>query len=246
MNHHALVLALSIAICSHIVLYALLNLWPAPTPDPVKKSIPVTLVVAPDSQPSNASKESRTHEESHKTKNLTTVSDSNFAAKNSNKADKNQAKASENRLASERTQSRVNAQSTRSRAQTSSVRQLFSSDLKEQQQIQAVTTQESQIMSDYEVALLNHLLSGALYDQFHSFMERKGETQIDFRLRVRLFENGAIKSAKIIQKSTPLEIEPLAITAAYNASPYPRPPEEDFHKDFTYYISMSYNETGLH
>ena len=246
MNHHALVLALSIAVCSHIVLYALLNLWPAPTPEPVNKSVPVTLVVTPDSRPSSASKEANTQDDVLPTKSLTTVSASAFSAANSEKPDEERSSNPENQSASKRTQSRVDQQSIRSRTQASSVRQIFSSNLKDQQQIQAVKTQESSAMSDYEIMLLKHLLSSQLYDQFHRFMEKQGEAQIDFRVRIRLFENGAIKSANIIEKSKALEIERLAVTAAYNASPYPRPPEEDYDKDFTYYISMSYNEEGLH
>lgn len=246
MNHHALVLALSIAACSHIVLYALLNLWPAPIPDRVSKSIPVTLVVTPDSKPSSSSKESRTQEDQQKTKNLTTINASNFSVASSEKTDENPTPNLTDQSASDRTQTSVDQQSSRSRAQTSSVRQIFSSDLKDQQQIQAVTTQESRAMSDYEVELLKHLLSSELYDQFHTFMKRQGETQLDFRVRVRLFQNGAIKAASIVEKSKALDIERLAVAAAYNASPYPRPPEEDYDKDFTYYISMSYNESGLH
>ena len=90
------------------------------------------------------------------------------------------------------------------------------------------------------------MLAGELYDQFHRFMRSQNETRIDFRVRIRLAENGVIKSASIVEKSDDLNIERLAVTAAYNASPYPQPPKEDFDKDFTYYISMSYNETGLH
>ena len=246
MNHHALVLALSIAVCSHIVLYALLNLWPAPTPEFVNKSIPVTLVVTPDSKPSSASKDASKPKDLQQTRNVTTISASDFEIANSEKPDEERSPNPANQSSSERTQTRVDQQSTRSRTQTSSVRQIFSSDLKNKQQIQALTTEESRTMSDYEVELLKHLLSSELYDQFHRFMKRQAETRIDFRVRVRLFENGAIKSASIIEKSKALEIESLAVTAAYNASPYPRPPEEDFDKDFTYYISMSYNETGLH
>lgn len=246
MNHHALVLALSIAVCSHIVIYALLNLWPAPTPDRVNKSIPVTLVVAPDRTPSSASKDSSSPDNSQASKNITTNSKSDFSVADSKNSEHTRYPKSQSEVSSERTQSRVNEQSQRSRTQSASVRQIFSSDTKNQQQIQAIQTQDTFQMSEYEVELLKHLLSGELYDQFHKFMRNERETRIDFRVRIKLFQNGAIKSASIIEKSKALDIERLAVTAAYNASPYPRPPQEDFDKDFTYFISMSYNETGLH
>lgn len=242
MNHHALALALSIAICSHIVLYALLNLWPAPTPETTNKSIPVTLVVAPDSKPSAASKSVKATEAKPKTDTISSSGTSEFQAYKSLENLPETLQQSQNQAS----QSRVDKQAKRSRSQAASVKQIFSSDTKNMPEIPAIKTQEAEAMSAYEIELLKHLLAGELYDQFHRFMRSQNETRIDFRVRIRLAENGVIKSANIVEKSDDLNIERLAVTAAYNASPYPQPPKEDFDKDFTYYISMSYNETGLH
>ncbi len=246
MNRHALVLALSIALCTHIVLYALLNLWPAPTPDIVKKSIPVRLVVSPDRKPSTASHASNAQQARATEETISSTGENTFKVKSAEQSINSPSLNSNTRQANSSQSAASQNRSERSRAQASSIRQIFSSTAEEKQPIQAVQKEATQAMSDYEIQLLKHLLAGELYDQFHRYMRSQKETQVDFRVRIRLFENGAIKSASILDKSKDLDIDRLAVNAAYNASPYPRPPEEDFEVNYTYDISMSYNESGLH
>lgn len=246
MNRHALALALSIALCTHIVLYALLNLWPAPTPDTINKSIPVKLIVSPDSKPSVESLASNAQKAQAVNETIRSTSENDFKVTSFEQSINSSSINSKSRQANAELNTPSHKQSERSRAQASSIRQIFSSTAEEHQPIQAIQKEATQAMSDYEIRLLKHLLAGELYDQFHHYMRSQKETQVDFRIRIRLFENGAIKSANIIEKSKDLDIDRLAVNAAYNASPYPRPPIEDFEENYTYYISMSYNESGLH
>lgn len=246
MNRHALVLALSIALCMHIVLYALLNLWPAPTPDTINKSIPVKLVVSPDSKPSAANQSSVAQKAQAANETIRSTAENDFKVTSAEQPIISPSTNPQTRQTNAERSSPTHKQSERSRAQASSIRQIFSSPAEEKQPIQAIQKEATQAMSDYEIELLKHLLAGELYDQFHLYMRSQNETQVDFRIRIRLFANGAIKSANIIEKSKDLDIDRLAVNATYNASPYPRPPEEDFEDNYTYYISMSYNESGLH
>lgn len=246
MNRHALVLALSIALCTHIVLYALLNLWPAPTPDIINKSIPVKLIVSPDSKPSAETPDSDAQKAQALNETIRSTGESDFKVTSPEQSINSLSINSKSSQTNTERNSPSHKHSERSRAQASSIRQIFSSTSEEKQPIQAVQKEATLVMSDYEIKLLKHLLAGELYDQFHLYMRSQKETQVDFRIRIRLFENGAIKSANIIEKSKDLDIDRLAVNAAYNASPYPRPPVEDFEENYTYYISMSYNESGLH
>lgn len=229
MKHYGLILAISIALCSHIFLYSLLQLWPAPAPME-KSSIPVTLIVSPDSKATKAStakqKQSKT---SHSPEKVTTRSDSKY---NASKIHKPADEAAKHQKESKRRQQRN---------QPNSLKQIFTSNQKNQPKINALTQDAATIMSAYEQELLRHLLDRDLYTDFHRFMDHASETEISLRLRLVLFSNGAIKSASLVEKSKEVAIEPVALRAAYNASPYPEPPEEDIELNYTYFVSMSYN-----
>lgn len=248
MKHHALALALSIALCAHITIYALLSLWSAPIPDNSEKSIPVTLIVSPDSVASKATKQVESSRKSSFSDLLTTKGQTDQRVKATENPDEKPPSKSTNDSATGNSieQRQTASQLSRQRNQAASIKQLFSSTARDMPAIKAVQTSQNEQMSAYEIELLSHLLSGQLYDDFHRFMEKATKNQINFTIQLSLFSNGAIKSAKLVSKDQDLPIERLAVTAAYNASPYPRPPDKDVSSNFTYSVSMSYSENALH
>lgn len=239
MKHHTLVLALSIAACSHIVIYSLLQLWPAPNKLIESKSIPVTLIVSAESPASVASKAA-----SHASQNkdfLITKATSTFSRSTSSD--------SPGSSPSKQEQSKANATATAHQNtvnKASSKRQLFTQKSKTERSISAKTNDAKHEMNEYEVTLLEHLLKSNLYNQFHIFMAREKTKEISFTLEISLFDNGAIKSASLTEKDKNLPIDKLAVTAAYNASPYPQPPEDDYKKHYTYQVMMTYDNKALH
>jgi len=243
MKYHTLALALSIAVCAHISIYALLKLWPAPEQIREVKRIPVTLVVSAEQSASVASMSQA--QSGAREQLLTSRSRSTFAqpiaAKEPNAST---TKTSPNSSPNSVEQAKSNRQNTINR--TASEKQLLSETSSSEQQISAKTVNAKHIMTPYEVKLLNHLLEGDLYNQFHTFMARAKEQEISFSIEITLFENGAIKSASLTQKNKNLPIDKLAITAAYNASPYPEPPEDDYKKHYRYQVMMSYDNNSLH
>lgn len=247
MKQHALALSLSIAACAHISIYALLSLWSAPIQDNSEKSIPVTLVISPDSIASKATQQVQSSRDNTLSDVVKTQGESKQrAAATKDPDDKPPSTPKKNSAnGSSIEQQNTASQRSRHRNQAASIKQLFSSTAQDMLPIRAIQTDATEQMSEYEVKLLNHLLSGQLYDNFHRLMEKTNIDSINFTIQLSLFPNGAIKSAKVVNKDQDLPIERVAVTAAYNASPYPRPPDVDLTTNFTYLVAMSYSENSL-
>lgn len=111
--------------------------------------------------------------------------------------------------------------------------------------VEQISTKTVSELSDYEKTLLTQLSKDTLYDNFHPVMMHNTKTQVDYVLSLRLFKNGAIRSASLIKSSGIPEIDQLAIQTAYQASPFPRPPDEDAAMEYRYQIPIIYDRTGL-
>ncbi|KZY64574.1 MULTISPECIES: hypothetical protein [unclassified Oleiphilus] len=242
MKHYALAIALSVAACSHIILYTLLNLWPAPTPNDTQ-SIPVTLVLSQESAESQASQSASSQTRKTQEQFLTTKSYNDYSHLTTKESASNVEGASQQANAiSKQAASNQNAPARRMKASEQQIIEQ-QNDLTDPS-IRALSTKDLPVMTEYEQALLQHLLDRELYTQLHQFMQNVDIPRIDFTIEIKLFENGAIKSASIKNKSANIPIERIATTAAYNASPYPRPPESDYEILYTYAVTMSYKKTG--
>jgi hypothetical protein len=243
MSHHALALAVSIALSVHILIYTLLGLWPAPKQEITEKSIPVTLVSRAATSRESLSTTEQSTQEQAPSKTLATISESRYEAPSSKEADLT--RNEENKVSSSndtKMPSRSSLQN-QNRANTASIGSIFQSkqgELKEE--IVVSTKPVKHKMSDYEQSLLKHLLESKLYDQFNRYMLSSPTENISFQLELYLFANGAIRSAKLVEKDEDLDIDQLVVTATYNASPYPRPPSEDADKNYRYTVNMSYKK----
>jgi periplasmic protein TonB len=112
-------------------------------------------------------------------------------------------------------------------------------------EVEQISTKSVAELSDYERALLTQLSQEALYDEFHPIMLYNTKTQVDYVLSLRLFKNGAIRSATLAKSSGIEEIDRLAIQTAYQASPYPAPPAKDAAIDYRYQIPIIYDRLKL-
>lgn len=108
-----------------------------------------------------------------------------------------------------------------------------------------ISTKSVAELSDYELALLTQLSQEVLYDEFHPIMLYNTKTQVDYILSLRLFKNGAIRSAALAKSSGIEEIDRLAIQTAYQASPFPAPPTKDAAIDYRYQIPIIYDRLKL-
>lgn len=116
-------------------------------------------------------------------------------------------------------------------------------DAKNQQnQIQQLSTKSLNDLSEYEIKLLQQLARNELYDSFHRVMDRYSRKQVDYTISLFLFPNGAIKNAQIKESTNIAEIDQLAIQAAFQASPFPKPPSEDVRIGFKYDIPIIYQK----
>jgi len=239
MKHLPLVLTTSVSGCLHIIFYALLLLWPAPEQELLDKSIPVKLVVTPDSVARIASTSSKSAEQSADKKVITTTKSSEQKTPSSERkkpTNEHNKSSKAQKTVKAAPQQRINQQK-----QAASIKQIFSRDADTELALPAIQTRALSEMSDYEVELRQHLLEAGLYAPLHRFMRQHKNQVINFELRVILFRNGAIKNAEVTYKDKDIAIEQLVKTVALNASPYPRPPEEDFLKGYTYVVSMTYD-----
>ena len=107
---------------------------------------------------------------------------------------------------------------------------------------QQLSTKALSQLTEYERMLLQKLAQKDLYDKFHPVMNRHKQDNIDYIITLRLLSNGAIKSAQIKKSSSVNEIDNLALSSAYLASPFPKPPPEDISKDFKYDIPIIYRK----
>ena len=112
----------------------------------------------------------------------------------------------------------------------------------QQNQIQQISTKKLTELSDYEIQLLQQLARNELYDSFHGVMDRYNQQQVDYTISLFLFPNGAIKNAQIKESTKIAEIDQLAVKAAFQASPFPKPPSEDVRFGFRYDIPIIYRK----
>lgn len=105
---------------------------------------------------------------------------------------------------------------------------------------QQISSKSADLLSPYEIALLEQLKTDVLYDGFHSVMKANEKKSIDYIVTLTLLPNGAIKNAKIKRSSGLNKIDRLAKQAAYRASPFPTPPKGDFVNEYKYDIPISY------
>ncbi len=105
-----------------------------------------------------------------------------------------------------------------------------------------ISTNDNPQLSDYEIELLSALKKETLYDSFHPVMANKRTNEVRYQIELRLFPNGAIKSARMAKSSGDKDIDTLAIQTAYAASPYPAPPKEDISKRYRYRIPIIYTK----
>jgi TonB family protein len=116
------------------------------------------------------------------------------------------------------------------------------SDSSTQNEIRQISTKSLDELSDYEVLLLQRLARNELYDDFHKIMIHHNQDQVDYTVSLFLFPNGAIKNARIKESSNIADIDRLAIQAAFQASPYPKPPQEDINTGLRYDIPIIYKK----
>jgi hypothetical protein len=207
--------------------------------------MPVTLI-SPSNPALNAQAAKPIETAKTKQARVTSQSESKFTANSNKKTEPNTAAASPSSSQNRSKSVSEKLQQTRTQRADASVKSLFANTTEAQiESIPVLNSKQSEELSPYQQTLIKHLLAGELYDRFHAFMASTSQTEIKYSIELRLFENGAIKSASLTKKSSSLEIDRLAITAAYNASPYPRPPSEDFEVGYTYLIPMSYKKRGL-
>jgi len=131
------------------------------------------------------------------------------------------------------------------RAQTASegLRSMFETKQENKASINQISTRKAPTLSPYQIELLNTLSNRkALYDRYHRIMDLEGKSTFEYEIELALFANGAIKNARIIRASGIPKIDELAIEAAYNASPFPKPPAQDIQTGFRYRIPIAYQK----
>lgn len=133
-------------------------------------------------------------------------------------------------------------QSQASRAQSAreGLQQIFNRDGAAAPIEQRSTEPERPQLSEYEQTLIRALSKDTLYDPFHQIILNKNLERLRFSIEIQLFPNGAIKRAKLLEKSGIREVDELAISTVYQASPYPRPPAADIQRAFRYTIPVEY------
>lgn len=111
-----------------------------------------------------------------------------------------------------------------------------------QNRTQQISTQSLEELNEYEIKLLQKLAKDGKYDAFYPVMKKNKQDKISFTITLQLFPNGAIKNAQIRNSSNIEEIDKLAISLAFYASPYPKPPKEDINIGFKYNIPIIYDK----
>ena len=194
------------------------------------RTVPVVMISGANSksQETTSSQSAPTVE-----KIISTTSDSDFITAPKSK------KVSQSRTDSSASPSL--SQSYRQRVSEKSLENLFqSSPATGTEDTRQLSTRVASKLSDYQITLRKHMLRGSLYDRFHQYMVANNIKNADYELTLTLFPNGAIKNASIVTSSGVKELDREAITAAFNASPYPAPPASDLRKGFRYEIPFTY------
>lgn len=262
-SHFSLAISIVVAISFHIVilagLYALLN---RPEP-PLEKTVPSIILTPSIAQRTEQSE--ATMANAHSDDNLvTTTSESEFTSPvpTPSKPEPEQEEVIRPQTSPQQTgKSPVKQQSAgkgpsvsvpttspqqRNTPNQQQLRSLFQQAATEQTATtEQISTKSVAELSDYELALLTQLSQEVLYDEFHPIMLYNTKTQVDYVLSLRLFKNGAIRSAALAKSSGIEEIDRLAIQTAYQASPFPAPPAKDAAIEYRYQIPIIYDRLKL-
>ncbi len=246
-------LAIALALLLHVAAIALYQSI-ANKPSPNIKTIPVVLIKNAPKQIRSTASTNQTSSQSSRKKNntLTTVNQSSFHSVKKTEADDGQhtpLSSSDSIEGENKAEStpriRLPESSQVSRAQQASegFRSMFNSKMESTAMINQVSTTEAPQLSNYELELLRVLTyRKAVYDRYHAIMDAEGKSQFDYEIELILFANGAIKRADITRTSGIKRIDELAKEAAYNASPFPKPPSEDIVTGFRYRIPVAYQK----
>ena len=252
MNHAVFPASIFFALCIHGALFFFINLlFSLPEPEP-KRSIPVTLR-STEVAASKASKAKQVKQETQSSKSREVIdsdTSSQFKTTTSKQLAQEQSKGSKAHKKPKQSKPDIPAlpsfsssQASRAQKARQGGREMFEAkDIEQISEIKQISTEELPPITDYELTLIQHMVKAELYDRFHPIMANAKKESIGYILKLNLFANGAIKKASIRQSSGISQIDQLAIQAAYNASPFPRPPKADLGKNFTYMIPITYEK----
>lgn len=232
---YRIAISISLAFTLHVVT-AILATVVAPEQE-VNRTVP-TVILDYQRASSTTSSQARQQES-----NQTIVSTISESALSSPKSDP-QTEASAQKLStSDHTGKSLQQMRRQTRARTG-IKEIFSQQhaSKSSSQIKQISTKQAPLLSEYQIALREHMLQAELYDHFHNTMRSKQQDSISYTIELSLLANGAIRNATIKESSGDDTLDRQAITAAYNASPYPRPPEADMALGFRYSIQIRYKQ----
>lgn len=238
-----LVICALLAVVLHIFAYTLGYLaWPTPTP--TQRTLPTVLLMA--STQSHAAKNAsaaapNTNNQETNNAEQALVKPKELLSTNSESRQKAQTKQTKASSSKAQESAEKSQNSRQSRAQKG-LKSLFAntSQSDANSQIKQISTRKTPPLSDYQKALIQHMVRADLYDRFHDFLANRAETKAAYQIEFRLMENGAIQSARITKSTGISALDELAVTTAYNASPYPPPPRSDSARGYRYTIPVEY------
>jgi outer membrane biosynthesis protein TonB len=239
MTSPSLGISIALAFLLHAITIALLNSLKLPEPPNEAQSIPIQLTstrsIASVSA-SNQSAATTSKKDVINTKGASLYKQHDSITEKTAESNTKQTQASS-------VSSRYSQQSRQSKSSQAgaSVKSLFQTEMPTSSDIAIIQKKENTTeLSAYEQLLLKHLLGEKLYDDFHPVMELSYLDSVSYNIQLTLFGNGAIKSAYLTKNSASSQIDKLALTAAFNASPYPKPPAGELSNGFTYNIPVKY------
>jgi TonB family protein len=223
-----------LAFVFHIFLYtALMSFWPSAP----KRDLTIPVVMLTESTRGSIASERSVQSAPDNEEILTTISESEVLANTAKQR-------TNNNQTSKATKQQKLYQQQRQQKAGRNLKELFSNQrvTETQAEVKQLSTKNTQELSEYQQTLIRHMVRAELYDQFHQYLINKEEQRIDYEIELRLMNNGAIRSARIVSSSGFTKLDELAITTAYNASPYPRPPRKDATKGYRYTIPVGYQK----
>lgn len=262
-SHFSIAISVVVAISIHVIMLAgLYALITQPEP-PIERTVQ-SIILSPSIAQHTEQNEAPTASTQNDRDLISTTSDSEFTnpAPIKNEADPVQENTTQPQTRAQQTSKSPTRQQHTSKAPSVSVPTTAPQqrNAPNQQQLQSlfqqtatdqiapteqISTKSVAELSDYEKALLTQLSQESLYDEFHPVMLYNTKTQVDYILSLRLFKNGAIRSATLAKSSGIAEIDQLAIQSAYQASPFPAPPTKDAAIEYRYQIPIIYDRLNL-
>ncbi len=244
--------AIVCAILLHVIIALIAQAALTLSPQKNQRSIPVLLVSDSRQQQIQSTAKTTKAESSRSSKNLVSTSgESSYNISSSENPVKgsggNSTKPKPRTNSDTPTWSDVKmpelSQSSRAQRAETGLRNLFAQSKTADNTIRQQSSSEKPILSEYEILLIQRLSDASLYDRYHHLMDTHQKESFGYTIELVLFPNGAIKNAKIIESSSIAQLDELAKTTAYNASPYPRPPESHRHFGFKYLIPIEYHKS---